>query len=134
MASNLNKCIFTGNLTRDVELREAKSGTAVARLTIASNAYAGKDKDDRVNFFDLVAFGRRAEVIAEHFKKGTPILVECQASLNQWENTDGEKRSKIEFIIDSFEFMSRGDGGGGKATQKKKAAKPSENEDDDQLF
>jgi single-strand DNA-binding protein len=128
MASNINQCIFTGNLTRDVELRNSSSGTAIARLTIASNAYAGKDKEDRVNFFDLVAFGRRAEVIAEHFKKGSPILVQCQASLNQWENSEGEKRSKVEFIIEQFEFMERSRNSSKKGQSEKASG------DDDQLF
>lgn len=134
MASNLNYVVMTGNLTRDPELRESKSGTSIVNFTIANNRYAGQDRDDRVNFVDCVAFGKRAEAIAEYFSKGSRILVEGELNHNTWENDEGEKRSKIEIWVNGFEFVGGGkndEGGGSKGGAKKKRSTKKKSQRDD---
>lgn len=114
---NMNLCILGGNLTRDPELRYTPNGKGVAEFGIAVNrvwtSEAGEKKED-VSFFDIQAWGRTAEVISQYFKKGNPILVTCRAKLEQWDDkNDGRKRSKIKFIVDSFQFCGKTDGGSG---------------------
>lgn len=108
--SSYNKVILMGNLTRDPELRFTASNTAVAKLGLAVNDRY-KDKNtgewvDKPNFIDCVAFGRTAEVINEHFAKGRSIFIEGKLSFSQWDDKQsGQKRSKLEVIIDQFEFV-----------------------------
>jgi len=135
MAHNTNQVFLTGNLTRDPELRTSKGGTSVVNIGIANNRYGGKDKDDRVNFIDCVAFGKRGEAIAEYFKKGSPILIDGELSFNSWEDAEGNKRSKIEVLINGFEFIGGnkkdGEGGNSKPKAKAKANGGGSNDDDD---
>jgi len=104
----MNKCFFKGNLTRDIELRFTPNNVAVADIGLAvSERYKEKDgsRKDRTHFFDLTAWQKRAEVMNQYFVKGDPILVECHAVLDTWDDKDGNKRSKVKFVVDDFEFI-----------------------------
>lgn len=113
-----NKIVLAGNLTRDIELRHTQSGLAYARFGFATNRKSktknGEDREE-VCFVDCVAWGRQAEVLDEYVKKGSPLLVEGRLSFQQWEDREsGQKRSKHEVTIESFQFLGgRDDGGGG---------------------
>ena len=101
--ASLNKVFLIGNLTRDPELRYTPNGTAVANFSIAVNR---KYKEtDETSFFDIVYFGKPAEIIAEYMKKGRPILVEGRLQQRRWETDDGQKRSKVEVVGENFQFM-----------------------------
>ena len=100
----MNQEIITGNLTADPELRYSNSGMAICNFSIAYNHYK-KDKDDEVSFFNCVAFNKTAETIAQHFKKGGKILIHGELKQSRWTTDDGQKRSKVEIIVQRFEFM-----------------------------
>lgn len=105
--SNINRVVVVGRLTRDPELKYTQSGIAVCQFSIASNDYAGQDKDDKVYFFEVVAWGKRGEAIAEYFKKGDPICVEGKLIQQRWEDPEGNKRSKVLIQLQNFEFMKQ---------------------------
>ena len=115
--SSYNKVLLMGNLTRDVELRYTAGNVAIAKLGLAVNdRYKDRNSGewvDRANFIDCTAFGRTAEVINQYFQKGRPIFVEGKLRWDSWEDKQsGQKRSKLEVIIDSFEFIGDRSGGG----------------------
>lgn len=115
--SSFNKILLLGNLTRDPTTRYLSGDTAVTEFGIATNrkyrTSGGEDRED-VMFVDITAFGRRGEVIAEHFQKGKPIFIEGRLALDQWEDKEtGAKRSKHKVVLDNFEFVGDGGGGGG---------------------
>jgi single-strand DNA-binding protein len=117
MAGNFNKVILLGNLTRDIELRYTPSNQAVAKIGLAVNRrYKTKDGEDReeTTFVDCDAWGRQAEVMSQYLAKGRPVLIEGRLKLDQWQDQDGNNRSKLGVVIDNFQFVdSRGGGGGG---------------------
>jgi single-strand DNA-binding protein len=106
----MNVAILKGNLTRDVEVRYTKDGTAVAATGIAvSKKYktqAGEMKET-VMFIDISVWGRRGEVLNQYFRKGTPILVRGELQLEQWTAQDGSKRSKHTLRVDEFDFIQK---------------------------
>ena len=111
--ASFNKVILVGNLTRDPELRYTPKGTAVVRIRIAMNrTYRTEtgEQQEETTFVDVDAFGRRAEVIAQYFRKGQPILVEGRLRLDQWEDkVTHQKRSQLRVVMESFSFVdSRG--------------------------
>jgi single-strand DNA-binding protein len=113
--ASYNRVILMGNLTRDPELRYTASNTAIAKLGLAVNdRYKDKGSGewvDRANFIDCTAFGRTAEVINQYFQKGRPIFIEGKLRYDQWEDKQsGAKRSKLEVIVDTFEFVGGRDG------------------------
>jgi single-strand DNA-binding protein len=105
---NYNRCVFAGNLTRDPELRNTPQGTPVCQFSIATNrkwtAESGEKKEE-VTFLDCEAWGKSAENVAQYFKKGKPIFVQARAKTESWEDkTTKQKRSKIKFVVESWQF------------------------------
>ena len=112
--SNYNKVILMGNLTRDIELRTTQGGMAIAKMGMAINR---KSKDQEATcFVDLTAFGKTAEIMADHLKKGSGVLVEGRLEYSTWEAKDGGKRNKLEVVVDNFQFVGGRDQGGGEST------------------
>lgn len=114
---SINRVIISGNLTRDAELRSTASGTNVLGFGVAVNDRRKNPQtgewEDYPNFIDCTIFGPRAEKISAYLVKGTKVALEGKLRWSQWER-DGQKRSKIEIIVDEVEFMSaRKDSQGG---------------------
>ncbi|MDU5065117.1 MAG: single-stranded DNA-binding protein, partial [Eggerthella sp.] len=61
--------------------------------------------EDYPNFIDCTMFGARAESLSRYLGKGTKVAIEGKLRWSQWER-EGQKRSKIEVIVDELEFMS----------------------------
>jgi len=106
---NYNRVILMGNLTRDPELRYTPSGQAVADIGIAVNRRrrtANGERRDEATFVEVTAWGRQAEVINEHFAKGRPIFLEGRLQLDEWTSQDGQRRSKLKVVLESFQFIT----------------------------
>ena len=107
--ANFNKVILAGNLTRDPELRYTPKGTAIAKIGLAVNrTWTGEDgqKKEEVNFIDIEAWGRQAEVIAQYMKKGRPLLVEGRLKLDSWEDKNTKQKvSKLKVVLEGFSFI-----------------------------
>ena len=117
MAGDINRVTIVGRLTRDPELRHLPSGSAVLQMGVAVN---GRMKDDagnwsdKPNFFDVKVFGNQAEMLSNHLSKGRRIGVDGRLDWSSWEAQDGTKRSKVEIVAQSVQFLdSRQDGEGG---------------------
>lgn len=106
----LNKIFVIGNLTRDVELKALPTGTKVANLSIATNRSwkdaQGMKKED-VEYHNIVAFGKQAEVLAQYCTKGSQLLVEGRLQTRSWDATDGSKRYRTEIILENFQFGNK---------------------------
>jgi single-strand DNA-binding protein len=106
---------MTGNLTRDPELRSTPGGMAVLKMGVAVNDRAKNQQtgewEDRPNFIDVVMFGARAESVSRFLSKGSKVAIEGKLRWSSWETPQGDKRSKIEVVVDEIEFMSSRDGG-----------------------
>lgn len=104
-----NKVILIGNLTRDVELRYATSGTAIGKFGLATNRtykdnMTGENKQD-VMFIDITVFGRSAEIANQYLSKGKKVMIEGRLQLEQWTAQDGTKRSKHSVVCEKLQFM-----------------------------
>ena len=101
---NLAKALLAGRLTKDPEIRYTAKGTAVATMRIAVN-FRGRDKKEEASFFDVVAFGQLAEQCGEYLSKGRAVLVEGRMRQRSWESEGGGRRSRLEIIASSVEFL-----------------------------
>ena len=114
---SINRVIISGNLTRDPELRNTQSGMAVLSFGVAVNDRRKNpttgEWEDYPNFVDCTMFGARANSLSQYLSNGTKVSIEGKLRWSQWER-DGQKRSKLEVIVDEIEFMSsRNSNGGG---------------------
>lgn len=127
---SINRVNISGNLTRDPELRSTQSGTSILTFGVAVNDRRRNpqtgDWEDYPNFIDCVVFGNRAEPLSRFLSKGSKVAIEGKLRWSQWER-DGQKRSKIEVIVDEVEFLSsrnQGQGGGYQPSQPYASAQP----------
>jgi single-strand DNA-binding protein len=110
---SINRVILSGNLTRDPELRETAGGTPVLKFGLAvnekrKNASSG-EWEDYANFVECTLFGNRANALNDILVCGAKIACEGRLRYSSWEK-DGQKRSKLEVIVDDVELMTRNDG------------------------
>ena len=117
-ASNINRVILTGNLTKDPELRSIPSGTSICKLRLAVNTRrkdASGQWADKPNYFDVTVWGAQGENCAQYLQKGRGVAVDGRLEWREWDATDGSgKRQAVEIVADSVQFLGGGgDGGGG---------------------
>ena len=106
--ASFNKVILVGNLTRDPELRVTGTGLSICKIGLAVNrSYTSKDGEskDETTYVDVDAFGKQAEILGKYMQKGRPLMVEGRLKLDQWESNDGQKRSKLGVVLESFQFL-----------------------------
>lgn len=112
---SINRVVISGNLTRDPDLRSTASGMPVLSMGVAVNDRRKNPQtgewEDYPNFIDCTMFGARAQSLSSYLTKGTKVSIEGKLRWSQWER-DGQKRSKIEVIVDELEFMSSRNGAG----------------------
>jgi single-strand DNA-binding protein len=116
MAGNYNKVLLLGNLTRDIELRHTPNNQAVANIGIAVNRrYRGSDNElkEDTTFVDCEAWGKTAETMSRYLNKGRPVFIEGRLRLDQWQDKEGNNRSKLKVVVETFQFVDSGGGGGG---------------------
>lgn len=106
----MNRCYVSGNLTKDGELRTTQGGTEILTFGIAVN---DRKRDPNSgewvevpNFFDCVVFGKRADSLSRLLHKGMKCCIEGKLRWSQWNDKSGQKRSKVEIVVDEIEFMS----------------------------
>lgn len=119
---SINSVTISGNLTRDPELRATVTGMPVLGFGVAvndrrKNAQTG-EWEDYPNFIDCTMFGARADSLSRYLSKGTKVTIEGKLRWSQWER-DGQKRSKIEVIVEEIELMSQ-------ANRQQPATQPAE--------
>jgi single-strand DNA-binding protein len=115
--ASINRVVLLGNLTHDPELRSLPSGTAVCQLRLAVNDRV-KDRTtgewtDYANYFDVTVFGSQGERCAQYLARGRQVAVDGRLRWRQWETQDGQKRSKVEVVADTVQFVGPREGGSG---------------------
>src|SRR5947199_1738500 len=116
-ATNINRVVMTGNLTRDPELRTTSGGTSVCSLRVAVNTRrkdASGEWVDKPNYFDVTVWGAQGENCSTYLQKGRPVAVDGRLEWREWEDKQGNKRQSVDIIADSVQFLgSREDSGNG---------------------
>ena len=133
----LNKVQLIGNITKDPELKSLPSGIKETSFALATNR-SWKDqngqKQEAVEYHNIVSFGKPAELIAQYMKKGNSMYVEGRIQTRSWDDkTSGEKKYRTEIVVENFQFGPKsGYSAGGESsspTASTPAKAPSENLD-----
>lgn len=113
MAASVNRMILQGNLGRDPEIRYSPDGAAICNVSIATQRSWTKDgqKTEEVEWHRVVFYGKQAELVGEHSKKGDSLYVEGRLKTRKWQDKDtGADRFSTEIVAEAFKFnSSRGD-------------------------
>lgn len=112
MAASFNRIIIVGNLTRDPEYKQLENGQAVCRIGIASNrSYRNRQTGSMVQevcFVDIDVWGAQAESCHKYLQKGRQILVEGRLKFDQWQDGEGQNRSRHTIYAERVVFLANG--------------------------
>jgi len=126
---NLNKVILCGRLTRDPEVRYAKSGSAVVSFSVATNRtwrdQQGAEQRE-VEFHSCVAYGATAEAIGQYMTKGSTILIEGRLHTSSWDGQEGTKRYRTDIVCERVQF---GPKPSGETREPEEARQPGSDDD-----
>jgi single-strand DNA-binding protein len=113
-ATNINRVVLTGNLTRDPELSTTpNTQTSVCKLRLACNTRRRDGSGewvDKPNFFDITVWGAQGENCARYLQKGRPVAVDGRLEWREWQDQQGNKRQAVDIIADSVQFLGSRDG------------------------
>ncbi len=112
---SLNKILLIGNLGADPEIRYTPAGKPVASFQMATNHRYKTDGELRqeTEWFNVVAFGRLAELSSELLKKGQSLFVEGRVKTRSWEDAEGAKHYRTEVVAEGFTFIGKRENGNG---------------------
>lgn len=103
--SNLNKAMVIGNLTKDPEIKTTPNGVTVANFGVATNMawtdQAGQ-KQEKVEFHNIIAWKKLADIIGRYLKKGSKVYIEGRLETRDWTGQDGVKRYRTEIIAENM--------------------------------
>lgn len=120
--------MIIGNVTRDPEIRTTPTGAQVASFSVATNS-VWKDqsgqKQEKVEYHNIVAWRRLAEICGQYLHRGSKIYVEGRIQTRDWAGQDGVKRYRTEIIMENMIMLDRA-GAAGPATRLSNAPMPNE--------
>jgi len=113
---DLNKAMIIGRLTSDPENRTTPQGTSVAAFSVATNYVwtdASGQKQEKVEYHNVVVWRKLAEICAQYLRKGSKVYIEGRLQTRNWDGQDGVKRYRTEIIADNMIMLDRVGGGEG---------------------
>lgn len=124
---NLNRAMVIGNCTRDPEVRTTTTGQNVCSFGVATN-FTWKDaqgqKQEKVEFHNIVAWGKLAEICGQYLARGRKVYVEGRLQTREWDGQDGAKRNRTEIVAENVILLDRAPGAGTGAPLPRPAAAP----------
>lgn len=107
---SLNRATIIGNMTRDPELRQLPSGQNVCTFGVATNrswTNAEGQKQEAVEFHNVVAWGKLAEICGQYLRKGRKVYIDGRLQTRDWEGQDGVRRYRTEIITENMIILDR---------------------------
>ncbi len=120
MARSFNQAIVLGNLTRDPELRTTPNGQNVASFAVATNRMwqdQNGERQEAVEFHEIVAWGKLAELASQYLSKGRKVMVVGRLQTRTWEK-DGVKQRRTEIVANDISFLDRAGDASGEAPSR----------------
>ena len=111
---NLNKAMIIGNLTRDPEIRNTAGGMPVASFGVATNLVwtdQSGQRQEKVEFHNIVAWRRLAEIVGKYLRKGSKVYIEGRLQTRDWTGQDGFKRYRTEIVAENMIMLDNRSGG-----------------------
>ncbi|MBI2591709.1 MAG: single-stranded DNA-binding protein [Candidatus Brennerbacteria bacterium] len=115
---NLNKVFILGRVTADVQLRTTPTGAQVSSFSVATNRVwtdKGGNKQEEVEFHNVVVWGRQAEIASQFLSKGSLVLIEGRLRTRTWQDKQGQNRKTTEIISERMQLGPRPAGQGGQS-------------------
>lgn len=131
----MNSVCLIGNLTRDVNLKNTRTGSIMCDFGLAVNDRRKGENGELIDnplFIDVKAFNKTAELVSQYCSKGKKVAIHGKLEFSTWVgDKDGQKHSRICLVADRVDFLSAPDGGD--PTAKPQAEKPATSSFDEDI-
>ncbi len=107
---NLNKAMIIGNLTRAPEVKTTPDGTNVATFSVATNFVWNSPqsgRQERVEYHNIVAWRKLAEICSQYLKKGSKVYIEGRLQTRNWDDQNGTKHYRTEIVAENMIMLDR---------------------------
>ena len=104
--SNINNITITGRIGKEPEMKYFENGTVLTNISLASNKWDAKKKEEKTLWFKVVCFNKLAEFVGEYAKKGQAVAVNGSLDTEEWEK-DGAKNYKLVITANNIDLGSR---------------------------
>ena len=103
--SDINSVVVVGRLVRDAAVSYLPNGTPKGEFSVAVNrsVKVGEEWKNEPSFIDVVSFGKRVE--SQRPMKGVKVCVSGSIRQDRWQDNNGNNRSRIYIVADTFEVM-----------------------------
>lgn len=102
----INRVVLVGRMTKDPELRRTSSGAAVTSFSLAINRnFSSANGERQTDFINCVVWNKAAENVERYCSKGSLVGVEGRIQSRQYDAQDGTKRTVVEVVCDSVQFL-----------------------------
>jgi single-strand DNA-binding protein len=105
--AGMNRCVLVGRMVRDPELKRTNSGASVTSFTIAIDNPSRNGSDKTTSFIPCTCWNKTAENVAKYCSKGSLIGVDGRLNQRSYEDRNGGKRSVVEVIAETVQFLER---------------------------
>ena len=109
MAAN-NSITLIGRLGRDPEMFQTKTDTPMVKFPLATSEYykdSNGERQSKTQWHDIIAFGKLAEILFEHLKKGKEVAINGRLEYNEWTDQNDSKRKSAQVIVSDFNFVGK---------------------------
>lgn len=106
MSYDINRTIVVGRLASDVELKHTANGKSVGNFRLAVGGMPKPDGTDSVSFFNVVVWGKTADICQQYLAKGNKVCIDGRLDQRTWKAQDGGNRSTVEIVAERVEFLS----------------------------
>lgn len=100
----MNSFNITGRISTEIKADMTKNGTPTVKFGFAENAWDASKKQEKTNFFDIVAYGKIAERLQHYAKKGDKISLIGSLNVESFKTPEGKNRYSHTVVIERFEF------------------------------
>ena len=97
----MNSCVIMGRATSAFEMKITPTGKSVASGSLAVKRPFTKDT---VDFINIVAWDKQAEILSKYVTKGSMICVRGSLQVRNWTDNDGKKRYATEVMVSEVSF------------------------------
>jgi len=109
--ASVNKATVLGNLGGDPEIGNV-NGTVNAKFTVATNMRwtdRNGEKQQRVEWHNVTAWARTAEIVRDYLKKGSPVYIEGRLQTDSWDGECGKKHYRTHVVVERLQLLGQRD-------------------------
>lgn len=101
----MNRCIITGRIANNLELRSTSTGKSVCEFRLATNRPTNRDGERVADFINCRVWNKTAENLTKYQKKGNLIAIIGRMQVDNYQDKDGNNRYNTYVLVEELEYL-----------------------------